>query len=537
MATDYTAAIVKLEKSIRAELERKILPGVALALIDDQRIVHVAGYGFADVKLNKPVAPDTLFRAGSISKLFNAVAVMQLVERGRLDLDAPIQKYDPQFRMTNPFPGTAITLRQLLCHRSGMIRESPIGGYFDGTNPGLEATVRSVDQCVLVNPPQTKTRYSNVGPSIAGFIVALQAGRSFEDYQRDHILRPLGMKDSSFVLSDAVRAKLAAGYMRFARSDGSFKEGEAPQFDLGTLPAGNLYVSAADLAQFVKMIFAGGNPILKSESLTEMFKVQCGGDKGSFGLGFATGVFADLPVVSHNGAVYGFSASMTAIPSKKLGVVVLANQDIAAGAVKAIHDAAMWALLETKEGMNPPAAPQAIQLTAAQIDALVGDYESGGYWAKIEIKNGKLHLNISSQPLELTALQPLRCLADGAFSHRAPVVFTADASGKAAGFTAMNQRFQRVPDSPPPAPESWKPLLGVYGPDFIPLIVSIRHGRLYAMTENMVDYRLTPVNRQVFALPAGMYADEHLVFNFDPAGNVVGANLANMILRRISGGR
>jgi len=158
---DYSNAIAKLEMAIREELAAHQLHGMSVALVDDQRIIYANGFG--------SVRRDTIFRAGSISKLFNAVAIMQQVEKGRIDLDAPIQTYGPQFNIVVPFEkAPPITIRQLLCHRSGMIRETPVGGYFDPNEPGLAATVDSVRSCVLVNPPNIKTRYSNVGPSIAG---------------------------------------------------------------------------------------------------------------------------------------------------------------------------------------------------------------------------------------------------------------------------------------------------------------------------------------------------------------------------------
>ena len=168
---------------------------------------------------------DSIFRAGSVSKLFNAIAVMQQVEQGKIDLDARVQSYGPQFNLVNPFEGNPpITIRQLLCHRSGMIRESPVGGYFDPSEPGLPATVASIRDCVLVNPPTAKTRYSNIGPSIAGQIVAAVSGTEYVRYQKEHVLDPLGMTSSSYLLSGIDRKRLAKSYMRVADGRGGFVE-------------------------------------------------------------------------------------------------------------------------------------------------------------------------------------------------------------------------------------------------------------------------------------------------------------------------
>ena len=133
---------------IAAELERKIVPGVSIAWIIDGQTAHVAGYGQADWLAGVAATPDTLYRAGSISKLFNAVAAMQLVERGQLDLDAPIGQALSDFRIEVPFDGAGpITIRQLLSHRSGMIREAPVGGYLDPSQPTVADTIASVANC------------------------------------------------------------------------------------------------------------------------------------------------------------------------------------------------------------------------------------------------------------------------------------------------------------------------------------------------------------------------------------------------------
>ncbi|MGA2255097.1 MAG: serine hydrolase domain-containing protein, partial [Thermoguttaceae bacterium] len=287
-STDYMKSIATLEQIVRQELTEHELHGMAVALVDDQRIVYSVGFGNAK--------RDSIFRAGSISKLFNALAVMQLVEQGKLDLDAPIETYGPQFKVVVPFENVpALTMRQLLCHRSGMIRESPVGGYFDFREPGLAKTVASIRSCVLVNPPNTKTRYSNIGPSIAGQILATVTGVDYARYQQEHLLKPLGMASSSFVLAGVPRQRLAKSYMQVADGHGGFAEQEAPVFDLGTIPAGNLFTTAEDLARFVSMLAAdgsaGGKQIVSKATLRQMWTPQLIKDEAGFGLGFMVGKF------------------------------------------------------------------------------------------------------------------------------------------------------------------------------------------------------------------------------------------------------
>jgi CubicO group peptidase (beta-lactamase class C family) len=526
---DYTRAIGKLEQIVHEEMTTWGISGISLALVDDQQTIYAAGFGEAK--------RDSVFRCGSISKLFNAVAVMQLVEAGKLDLDAPLDRYGPGLLPVIPFTNeTAVVLRQLLCHRSGMVRETPVGGYFDDAQAGLARMVASVTQCVLVNPPNTKTRYSNVGPSIAGRVVELVSGQKYPDYQRQHVLGPLGMTSSAWQLKGVPRGRLAPYYMLVADGRSGFKHQRAPVFDLGTIPAGNLFTTAEDLARFVSMLAAEGRGgkgrVLTPESLGRMFTPQLTTEPTGFGLGFMVGKFRDHKTISHNGAVYGCSSSLVFLPGAKIGVVVLGNEDEVNGRIGKLANFALSLMLEVKLGETPPSLPEPFSLSADALAAFAGDYESQSYWAKLEAKGGRLSANISGQPTKLTPVGPLRFLADSRVNDAASVMFERDAAGCVTGFTLGIQKFVRVPLNVPDVPAEWHAYFGSYGPSFIPLVVSARHGHLYAMTENMADYRLTPVNRHVFAFPPGLYVDEHLVFLPDRGGKPHSVNLANMVLRR-----
>ena len=534
----YEAPIAGLKAAVEEELKLGIVGGVSIALINDQQIVYADGFGHADTQRKIPATAQTVYRAGSISKLFTAIAAMQLVEQGKIELDKPVQDFDPDFRIVVPFEeARPITLRQLMCHRAGMIRESPVGGYLDDREPTLAATVASVAQCVLVNPPNTKTRYSNVGPTIVGHTVEIVSGTKFEGHVQQHIFDVVGMPNSGWRLRGPLSEHMSAGYMRVAQPDGSFRRITAPQFELGTVPAGNLYTSVEDLARFVTFLLAEGGAgerrLLQAETLREMFRPQLTGDSTGFGLGFSVGNYRDHTTAQHMGAVYGFTTSMVVLPREKVGAVVFTNEDIAVGSVQRLMAAALDAVLEGKTGEKPPEKPDTVELESAELDQLTGDYESQSYWAEISVQGGKLKAVISGQPIELAATSETSFRASGRFVHDAPVTFERDGNGKVMGFTALRQKFQRVNSQKPSAPPSaWNEFVGSYGPSFIPLIVSIRHGHLYAMTENEFDYRLTPVNRTVFRMPPGLYDDEHLVFEQDAHGKVHSVILANMTLPR-----
>ena len=524
---DRASIIGLVSAAAQGEVDGGMMSGVTVALVHDQETILVRGFGFADKRKRSPSRPDTVYRAGSISKLFTAMAAMQLVEKGRLDIDQAVTEVLPGFSIINPFV-ESMTLRQLMCHRSGMVRESPVGSYFDDSEPGVARTVASLSSCVLVHPPGTRTKYSNSGVTIVGHAVERVSGVPFERYAQEQLLDRFGMRDSGFVRTREIQRHLATGYLRVAQAGGGFREMATPVFELGTLPAGNLYATAEDLARFVQALFRGATNVLREGTLTEMFTPQLTRDTNGFGLGFSVGHFRGRKTVSHTGAVYGFSSSLVAAPGEKVGVIVLCNDDLAAGPVRKLSTLALRLLLgEAEEGRGA-----ALEMPG-NLTAFTGDYESESFWGRVEVEGGKLSLNCSGQRLALTPNGRLRFEGNGVIAHRWAVVFQEDASGKITGFTTPGQRFQRVDAAKiPPPPPLWKSLVGSYGPEFIPLIISIKHGHLYAMTENEFDNRLTPLNEWVFKMPPGLYTDEHLVFQPDRRGRVHTAVLANMPLRR-----
>ena len=515
---DYLAGLPAFKEAINREIAVGNISGVSVGLVEGNRILYVEGFGFADKKKRIPATRDTVYMAGSISKLFTAMATMQLAERGKLSIDQPVTELWPDFRIVIPFPAKPITLRQLMCHRAGMFRESPVGGYFDPSEPGLRATVRSIESCVLVYPPETKTKYSNIGVTVVGQTVATVAGVPFQDYARELLLRPMEMKHSSFVRTKAVTYQLATGYMLVANDRGGFHEIEAPRFALGTLPAGDLYTTAEDLAIFLRVLFAGGRSgntqVIKPETLAEMWTAQLTSDTNGFGIGFLVGHANGKKTIGHSGAVYGFTSSLAAIPEDRLGVIVLANDDLAVAAVERINNAA-WRMLRDRKEEGGASVPASRDFN--------GEYESESYWAKIE----GLTANFSGEKTALRPTGELTFQMNNRVINNGALTFADDRQS----FTAMGQKFERARKRPP-IPHAWKDLIGAYGPEFIPLIISERNSRLYATTENMYDYALTPESDTVFKMPPGLYTDERLVFHRNEKGKVHMAVLANMPLPR-----
>src|SRR6266571_9331436 len=202
-SSKYEAAVRTLTPFIQKQVTEKRLPALSIALVDDQEIVWAKGFGFANPKDKVPATADTVHRVGSVSKLFTDIAVMQLVEQGKLDLDAPVTQYLPDFKPNNPFH-KPITLRQLMTHRSGLVREPPVGNYFDDRNSSLVDMVRSLNRTTLIYEPESRIKYSNAGIGVVGYVLQQTQKQPFAKYLQEKLLDPMGLRRSSFEPKEAL---------------------------------------------------------------------------------------------------------------------------------------------------------------------------------------------------------------------------------------------------------------------------------------------------------------------------------------------
>ena len=367
-------AVGRLEAFIREEMKVHGLPAVSIALVEGKQIVWARGFGLARPGEGVEATAETVYRVGSVSKLFTDLAVMQLVERGELDLDAPVTKYLPDFAPRSP-AGAEITLRQLMAHRSGLVRESPVGHYFDATSPTLEATVRSLNSTGLIHAPGAKTKYSNAAVATVGRAVEKVKGEPFGPYMKRAVLEPLGMKASGFEATPEIAKRLAVGQM-WTYDGRTF---DAPTFPLGTAPAGNLYATVLDLGRFLIALLDEGRPVVKTGTLEAMWKSQFA-DKGAtsgFGLGFNVGRLDGHRRVGHNGAVSGFATVVAALPDDGLGVAVFITMDSANTIAGCLGNAALRMLLALNAGKTLPTIETTTPLAPGLARRLDGRYGKG----------------------------------------------------------------------------------------------------------------------------------------------------------------
>jgi CubicO group peptidase (beta-lactamase class C family)/D-alanyl-D-alanine dipeptidase len=527
----YAAAAQALERLITHEVSDKGMPALSVALVDDQTVVWAKGFGNADPKQKTPATADTVYRVGSVSKLFTDIGIMQLVERGVLDLDAPVTRYLPEFKPENPFD-KPITLRQMMAHRSGLVREPPVGHYFDPTNPTLAQTVASLNATRLVYAPESRIKYSNAAIATVGYVLERTQKEPFPHYLQRAVLDPLGLKKSGFEATPALTKDLAAAIMWTV--DG--RTFDAPTFPLGMAPAGSMFSTVNDLARFASILFAGGRgpggQILKRETIEQMWKPQFAGpkEKTGFGIGFHLTELNGRRRVGHGGAIYGFATSVELLPDEKLGAVVIASKDVANSVVERIASTGLECLLAVRQGKHLPTIEQPQPLPPERIRQLAGHYRNGERVLELRESFGKLWLS----PLGSQYRAELRGLGDELVTDDTlsfGVRIQVDGDKLRRGSTT----FERLPDrKPDPPPARWLGLIGEYGWDHNTLFIYERDGRLHALVEWTEDNPLVEESENVFKLPAGgcMYHGEKVLFTRDASGRATQAEFARVVFQR-----
>ena len=320
-------------------LHRADIPGGVLVIVKDGKILFAKGYGYADIKTKRPVDPaTTIFRPGSVSKLFTWTAVMQLVQAGKIDLDADVNKYI-DFTIP-PYDGKPVTMRNLMTHSAGF--EESVRDLLDDT----KAQVLPIDVYLKrrlptrIFPPGEVIAYSNYGATLAGYIVQRISGEKFEDYIAKNIFTPLGMLHLSFVqpLPPNLAPLMATGYLNAS-------EGKTKPFEyVDTAPAGSSSSTGIDMAHFMLAYLDGGTyngyQMLKPATIKEMWTPQVAPEKGlpSFDLGFYQDDFNGLPIIGHGGDTVAFHSDLHLIPTKGIGIFVSFNSPGKEGAVEDVRN-------------------------------------------------------------------------------------------------------------------------------------------------------------------------------------------------------
>jgi CubicO group peptidase (beta-lactamase class C family) len=327
-ATSGAPDFAAIDRFVESERQAMRLPGVSIGIVEGDRIVHLAGFGEAD-QTGRPVTAQTPMITASLTKSFTALAVMQLVEAGKVDVDAPIQHYLPWFRVADADASARITVRHLLNQTSGFATGPDNAGMVGGAQDeqALERAVRSLAGVSLTQPVGATYQYSNFNYFTLGMLVQAVSGQPYEQYLQQHVLDPLGMRQTFTSQAPAREHGLATGH-RFW-----FGIPVATDFTYSRAfgPSGGIISTSEDLAHYLVAQLNGGRyagaSVLSPAGITELHRpaARVGDSEEYYGMGWQTGSIDGIPFVEHDGTLPTGFAHMMLVPDEDWGIVVLAN--------------------------------------------------------------------------------------------------------------------------------------------------------------------------------------------------------------------
>ncbi|HEV8637955.1 MAG TPA: serine hydrolase domain-containing protein [Chloroflexota bacterium] len=337
--------------------ERLKLPGVAVGLIADGE-EHAAGFGVTNVDHPLEVDADTLFQVGSISKTFTGLAAMRLVEQGRIELDAPVRRYLPEWRVADARATETATIRHLLTHTAGWL-----GDYFGERDPGDDAlakyVARMVEECPQLTPPGELYSYCNAGFNLLGRVIEVITGRTFETAMKELVLEPLGLQRSFYVPEEVMVHRFAVGHR--------VHDGEATVLTpwalaRSAMAPGGIVASAREQLKYARFWLGDGRGgdggrVLTPASMRLMQTSQAtaaGHPDARIGLAWHLRDHDGTPIISHGGGTNGQASLLAIAPSRSFALSVLTN---AGNGGELITPVQRWALEQLLGLQDPPPEP------------------------------------------------------------------------------------------------------------------------------------------------------------------------------------
>jgi len=372
------------------DMNRLPIPGAVVGVsYEDKELI--AAFGTTSVEHPLPVTEDTLFQVGSITKTYLATAVMRLVEMGKLDLDEPIRTYLPDLKLMDETVAARVTMRHLLTHTGGWV-----GDYFDDLGMGEDALAKMVAKMAdlqQLTPLGEIWSYNNSGFYLAGHVVALVMGASFETVMKELVLDPLDLKMSFFFAQDVITHRVAIGHKVVDK-----KPQVARPWAIGRAahPAGGIVCSAGDMLRYARFHMGDGTTsdgtrLLSQESLALMqTPVFPSTGISMIGLSWSIIPVGETKIIGHGGGTNGQVSLLRIVPSNKFAVVVLTNSDEG--------DSLCWEVANsaTKQvtGLTLPEAIP-LDLPEEQLLSYTGKYDSAGSVCEIYVREGGLALQLT----------------------------------------------------------------------------------------------------------------------------------------------
>jgi CubicO group peptidase (beta-lactamase class C family) len=347
--TEQTVAAI--DTYLTTQMQELHIPGLSLGIVQGDQIVHLKGFGIADPS-GRPVTPQTPFILNSISKSFVALAIMQLVEQGKIELDAPVQRYLPWFQVADAVASAQITVRHLLYHTSGLPAASAYGELARPLTAAdtLEGRVRRLRDTSLNRPVGTTFEYTDANYDLLGLLVQTVTGQPYPRYVQQQILTPLAMTRSTTMQPAALPPDLATGYRSWFGWPVPFRQWYAHAM----LPSGDLIATAEGMTHYLIAQLNGGRfgaqQVLSPQGVATLHEPAVPEGRGDrfYGMGWINRSLNDIPVVRHDGTSANYYADVVLDPAGKWGVVILLNfnsfhlyggriQALAGGILRLLH--------------------------------------------------------------------------------------------------------------------------------------------------------------------------------------------------------
>jgi CubicO group peptidase (beta-lactamase class C family) len=363
-------------------MQRLPIPGLAVGVWHDG-IEQAAGFGTTSVENPLPVTPETLFQVGSISKTFTATALMMLREAGKVDLDKPIRAYLPDFHLSDESVAARVTIKHLLTHTGGWL-----GDYFNDFGFGDDALAKMLIEIAKLpqfTPLGEVWSYCNTGFNIAGRIIEVITGQTYEAAIKEMILDPLGMNMTFYFPHDVMTQRFAVGHEivnRAAKVARPWPIGRAGH------PVGGVVSTVIDLLKYARFHMGDGSGLLKPESIKLMqTPIVTGSGLDVFALSWFITPIGEVHVLRHGGATHGFTADFTIVPSRQFAITTLTNSDEGSVLYGDLRASAIKQYLD----VTWPVTPE-IKLTEAHLLAYTGRYDSALAQRELYLQDGVLML-------------------------------------------------------------------------------------------------------------------------------------------------
>jgi len=516
LSVDYSRFIAKLKERLPEYMAQYNVPGLAIALVDGDKLVWAEGFGYTDRTNQTKVTADTLFSLQSISKTYTATGFLIAVEKGLMKIDDPLKKYYPQFTVNSRFgadEADRITFRHLLSHRSGLTHEGPC----DRPCPFADH-IRSISETWLRFPVGERFSYSNLGIDLAGYALGLRSGKPFDEFMNEELFRPLGMTSSAFNYNVvANHPSVAKGHIRDRILPAPTSTLMIPDRGGYTLtPSGGMYSTVKDMARYISFHLAGGKfggkRIIGENLLKEMYTPQfpIEGQVGGYGLGIASQPLYGGALLQHNGGGGGYSTDQMWTPEYQVGVVVLTNSEseLGFGTARGVLNG----MIAVKYGPLPQTAPgkftdkPVITMDTRLLQRLAGTYKlRDEMLMTFKVKEDGLYRVSGTTEVKLNAHSPTEFTSVGR-----KYTFILDEKGRPKGvqdLASSGVEFWPFNDSPyeeaGPNKKEWQDFVGEYSRkkadgDTYNASVVIKNGYLYFYWEGWGGFKLNEYKPGIF---------------------------------------